>query len=163
MKSLWVNHSSFEPRQSSLTTSVVVNSCRWDAHWHISFLHRTNYYLYGISEWNNSFNKPSRANYCYLLWLSFRSCTMDSIIRRRVDWSMAPMLGFSPVSRSTPTSLLKVEYQQPTCGQSVKFITPHTLVTQEGTTAKSTITIAADGEKMISDKIEIINLTHERF
>ena len=52
---------------------------------------------------------------------------------------------------------VNVEYQQQIYGQSVKLVTPNTSVTQEGTTAKSAITIAADGEKTISYKVEIIN------
>ncbi|CAF3147281.1 unnamed protein product [Rotaria socialis] len=51
----------------------------------------------------------------------------------------------------------KVEYQQQFTGQTVKLFKPNAVFTQDGSTVKATFTLAADEEKSVTYKIEVVN------
>ncbi|CAF1242151.1 unnamed protein product [Rotaria magnacalcarata] len=51
----------------------------------------------------------------------------------------------------------KVEYQQQFAGQTVKLFKPNPVFTQDGSTVKATLTLAADEEKSVTYKIEVVN------
>ncbi len=52
---------------------------------------------------------------------------------------------------------VKVEYQQNIHGQSLKLVAPATIFTQQGLAVKGAVTLAADEEKLVSYKFELIN------
>jgi hypothetical protein len=55
------------------------------------------------------------------------------------------------------TRSVKVEYQQLINGQSVQLVKPNTIFTQDGSTIKTELTLAAGDEKPLSYKFEVVN------
>ena len=52
---------------------------------------------------------------------------------------------------------VKAEYEQNVVAQSVKLVTPNTMFTQEGSKIKTSFTVGADEEKVLTYKVEMIN------
>ncbi|CAF1243417.1 unnamed protein product [Adineta steineri] len=80
------------------------------------------------------------------------SFTVDSHVRTESVYTVTVTL-----KNYKKTRAVKVEYEQKVYGQSVKLVVPNPSFKQEGTAIKTTVTLAADEEKVLTYKFEQIS------
>jgi len=83
---------------------------------------------------------------------SIRRLSIPAQVRTETVYSVTILL--KNFKKNRP---VKVEYQQHIDGQSLKLAAPATIFTQQGSVVKGALTLAADEEKLVSYKFELIN------